>query len=244
VSTPARHPLLVTQRLCADLPSLRQQAEFDVVLGSIADVAKRDGIAIVHFSVQSNHVHYLVEARDSESLTSGMRSLGVMIARRLNQLWKRKGHVFVDRFHARALATPTEVHYALTYVLNNARKHGIVGDGPDPFSSGPEFAGWTPDSVAATWRGRYEKNPSRIGLPTAKAKTWLLSVGWRRRGLLDWREIPGGKAAKSGRFREQSRAAESIRRSLAAAARESPHRPIEVGMPRAKRCASAPHRRP
>jgi REP element-mobilizing transposase RayT len=223
-STPARHPLLVTQRLCADLPSLRQQAEFEIVRGAIADAARRDGFAIVHFSVQSNHLHYLCEARDGECLTNGMRSLGVMIARRLNQLWKRKGRVFAERFHARPLATPTEVRHALVYVLNNARKHGILGSGPDPFSSGPEFDGWTPDSVAAIWRGRDERSGPRIGVPTRAASTWLLSVGWRRRGLLDWRDIPGGKAAQRARSQDEARAADSIRRSLAAAARESAHR--------------------
>jgi REP element-mobilizing transposase RayT len=220
-STPARHPLLVTQRLCADLPSLRQPAEFEVVLGAIADAAQRDGYRIVHFSVQSNHLHYLCEARDRDSLTSGMRSLGVMIARRLNQLWKRKGQVFAERFHARPFATPTEVRHALTYVLNNARKHGILGDGPDPFSSGPVFDGWTPESVAAIWRGRDEKKRPQIGVPTRAANTWLLSVGWRRRGLLDWREIPGGKAAQRARSQDEARAADSIRRSLAAAARRA-----------------------
>jgi hypothetical protein len=142
--------------------------------------------------------------------------------------------VLGDRFHSRALATPTEVHYALTYVLNNARKHGILGDGPDPFSSGPEFDGWTPESVAAIWRGRGERSRPRIGVPTKAAKTWLLSVGWRRRGLLDWREIPGGKAAKRARSKEEARAADSIRRSLAAAARGSRHRPMEVGAPSPK----------
>jgi REP element-mobilizing transposase RayT len=243
-STPARHPLLVTQRLCAELPSLRQPAEFEVVRGAIADAAQRDGFAIVHFSVQSNHLHYLCEARDADCLTSGMRSLGVMIARRLNKLWKRRGHVFAERFHARPLATPTEVHHALAYVLNNARKHGILGDGPDPFSSGPLFDGWTPDSVAAIWRGRDEKSRPRSGVPTRAANTWLLSVGWRRRGLLDWREIPGGKAAKRARSQDEARAADSIRRSLAAAARESPHRQMDGGAPRSNPRASPQRERP
>jgi len=232
-STPARHPLLVTQRLCAGLSSLRKRAEHEVVLGAIADAAQRDGFRIVHFSVQTNHLHYVCEAQDARSLTSGMRSLGVMIARRLNQLWSRTGQVFAERFHARALATPTEVQQALAYVLNNARKHGIIGDGPDPFPSGPWFDGWTPDSAAPARSGPEGRRGPRRGVPTAAAETWLLRVGWRRRGLLDWRAIPGGKAAQRARARDEARALDPIQRSLAAAARESPPRRVDRGCLRA-----------
>jgi REP element-mobilizing transposase RayT len=216
--TPARHPLLVTQRLCAGLRSLRQRAEFEVVRVAIAEASERDGFRIVHFSVQTNHVHYMCEARDAQSLTSGMRSLGVMIARRLNALWKRTGQVFAERYHARALATPNEVRQALAYVLNNARKHGIISAGPDPYSSGPWFDGWIPSSEASKSLACDASDALRQPAPTATAETWLLRVGWRRRGLIDWREIPGGKAAKRARARDEARCADSIQRSLTAAA--------------------------
>jgi REP element-mobilizing transposase RayT len=217
-STPARQPLLVTQRLCAGLRSLRQRAEFEVVRSAIADAAQRDGFRIVHFSVQTNHLHYLCEARDARSLTSGMRSLGVMIARRLNALWKRTGPVLAERYHARALATPNEVRQAVAYALNNARKHGIPSDGADPFSSGPWFDGWAPSSQPSNAPVRDAERASRRAAPTAAAETWLLRVGWRRRGLIDPGEIPGGQAAKRARARDAARIADSIQRSLAAAA--------------------------
>jgi hypothetical protein len=51
--------------------------------------------------------------------------------------------VFADRFHDRELRTPRDVRNALVYVLQNLRKHGIAVAGPDPYSSGPEFDGWT-----------------------------------------------------------------------------------------------------
>jgi len=290
-ATKARHPLLVTQRLCAGLPSLRKAAEFEVVVGAIADAAERDGFRIVHFSVQTNHLHYICEARNSSRLTSGMRSLGVMIARRLNRLWQHTGSVFAEHFHARALETPNEVRHALAYVLNNARKHGILGVGPDPFSSGTWFDGWKPEVLPQSRRALDAKTPSTLSLadrgpracaehgvpiapqfddwkpavaskprtvtdgkqlsilssadrgprrgaertaPTAAAKTWLLSVGWRRRGLLDWREMPGGQAAQCARARDEARCADSIRRSLVAAARNSAERGRAPSGPRPK----------
>jgi REP element-mobilizing transposase RayT len=226
-STPSRHPLLVTQKFCAGLPRLRQEVEFAVLRGAFADAARRDGFRVVHLSVQSNHIHYICEARDVRSLTSGMRSLGVMIARRLNRLWQRSGQVFAERFHARALATPNEVRQALTYVLNNAQKHGIIGDGADPFSSGASFDGWKPEAARPNSSVRQTQKHSPAPVPLAAAETWLLRVGWRQRGLIGLREVPGGEAARRARQREEARCADLIQRSLAAAARNSPQRRME-----------------
>ncbi|HKO91462.1 MAG TPA: hypothetical protein VJU61_09940, partial [Polyangiaceae bacterium] len=72
---------------------------------------------IVHYSIQSNHVHLLVEADDRRALTAGLRGLFVRIAGALNRLWQRRGGVFADRFHERELRTPREVRNSLLYVL-------------------------------------------------------------------------------------------------------------------------------
>jgi hypothetical protein len=39
------------------------------------------------------------------------------------------------------------------------------------------------------WRNRIE--PPRFDIPVAPARTWLLTKGWRRRGLLDPAVVPG-----------------------------------------------------
>jgi REP element-mobilizing transposase RayT len=226
-STPARHPLLVTQRLCAGLPSLRHRAELEVIRGAIAESAQRDGFRIVHFSIQSNHLHSICEARDARCLTSGMRSLAVKIAVRLNALWKHAGQVFAERFHARALETPSEVRNALAYVLNNACKHGIFADAPDPFSSGPWFDGWDLATAPSRHRAVEAESARQQASPTAIAQTWLLRSGWRRGGLLDMRVVPGGKAAMRAQARAEALAADSIRRSLAAAALSTAERGVE-----------------
>ena len=136
----------------------------------------------MQYSVQSNHLHLIAEASDNRALSRGMLGLSVRVARALNQLWKRSGSVFADRFHSRLLKTPREVRNALVYVLQNARKHAAaISLGPDPFSSGPWFDGW---------KSGVEKGAdSSLGF-LARAKTWLLGVGWRRHGLIDPRELP------------------------------------------------------
>ncbi len=138
----ARFPVLVTSRLRTGLGSLRRPRELALIRAALLEAGARGDFQVVHHSIQSNHVHLILEARSREALTGGMRGLMVRLARGLNRLWSRRGSVFADRFHARALQTPREVRHALVYVLQNARKHGIGLQGPDACSSGPWFDGW------------------------------------------------------------------------------------------------------
>ena len=175
--------LLVTQKARFDVPSMRHPEAHGVVAAALAAGTKED-FRVVEYSVQFDHLHLIVEAEDERALSRWLKGLFVRIARGLNKLWKRVGNVFPDRFHARILATPRAVRIALVYVLGNGRKHGSWGgSGPDVYSSGPSFDGWraTPNSsMSAVSSPRFLE----------RARTWLLSVGWRRHGLIDPREHP------------------------------------------------------
>jgi REP element-mobilizing transposase RayT len=175
----ARAPVHVTLRLREGVPSLRRSIVRKQLLRAIADGRERYGFRLNQFSLQSNHLHLIVEADDRRALSRGMKGVAVRIARTLNRLWKRKGSVFSDRFHARALRTPREVRSVLVYVLQNARRHGLRLLGVDPYSSGPWFDGWKQGIVLA--------GPG----PGARATTWLLREGWRRHGLIAIEECPG-----------------------------------------------------
>lgn len=165
----------------ADLPNLRRGPPRTVVEDCLRRGRSRFGCRVVHYCVQSNHLHLLVEARDKEALGRGMKGLQVRIARRLNGLHGRRGRVFTHRYHARILRTPREVRNALAYVLNNARRHQKrerPADWIDPLSSGGEFDGWS---------GRA---PTRAAC-FARPHSWLLDRGWRRHGLIRIDEVPG-----------------------------------------------------
>lgn len=97
---------------------------------------------VVHYSVQGNHLHLVVEADDHASFVFGLRSLTVRLARSLNRVMGRQGRVLAGRTHARALRTPTEVRNVLRYVLLNRARH--LGGEPivDECSTGPWFADW------------------------------------------------------------------------------------------------------
>src|SRR6185503_10564367 len=145
-----RYPVLVTMRMRAGLRSLRYNDTYALLKDAFA-AATRESFRVVEYSVQSNHMHLLVEADDARSLGRGMIGLSVRIVRGLHRLWGRIGSVFSDRYHARILRTPREVRHALVYVINNARKHGAWSAAhSDPYSSGAWFSGWrTPSKSAA-----------------------------------------------------------------------------------------------
>src|SRR6185503_14355706 len=145
--------------------------------------ATGESFRVIEYSVQSNHLHVVAEAKDDHALARGMMSLGVRIARGLNKLWRRAGSVLQDRYHDRILRTPRAVRTALIYVIQNARKHEAWRVlMPDVFASGQEFEGWKGTKNVA------ESKPRLLD----RARTWLLSIGWKRHGLIDLREVPVG----------------------------------------------------
>lgn len=170
-------PVHVTMSMRGGLPNLRENESFFVLLECF-EAAQREDFRIVHFSVQGNHLHLLVEAEGTKALSSGMSGLATRIARRLNRRWNRKGSVFADRYHTHVLRTPTEVRNALEYIFKNREKHLGTGEelGVDRRSSAPLFDGWE-EFEGAELIGPYR--------PVVPARSWLVQVGWRRsRGKL------------------------------------------------------------
>jgi len=146
--------------------NLRSRRCFSVIERAFAAARERFGMRLVHFSVQGNHIHLLIETTDNEALARGMQGLSIRIAKALNRVMRRRGRVFADHYHSRVLRTPTEAAWALAYVLRNFAHHAKawreeVADGEaDPFSSAARGGADPP--------------------PVCEPRTWLLTAGWRR----------------------------------------------------------------
>ena len=130
----ARLPVHVTMRMRKGVWNLRSQRCFGVLATAFWSGGDRFGFRLVHYSVQGNHVHLLVEARGQQALARGMQGLSVRVARRLNRLMRRRGRVLGDRYHARILRSRPEVKAVRAYLLGNARKH-YGADDVDRFAS-------------------------------------------------------------------------------------------------------------
>jgi REP element-mobilizing transposase RayT len=178
-------PLHITARLADGLPSLRRGVALKLVLAALSASSDRHGMRIVHYSIQRDHLHLLVEAEDRRCVARGMNALLSPLARALNKLLGLRGKVFPERYHDEVISTPTQARNALRYVLQNGKKHGVVRPSSiDLCSSAPVFDGW-------------KEQPSIASIPAtpvmatvAPAATWLLATGWRRHGLLDIHELP------------------------------------------------------
>lgn len=181
----ARCPAHVTVKLLPGMARLRRGREYRALRAAFAAGCERNGFRLVHYAVMNDRLHLIVEADGGHCFVRGVQGLLIRVARALNRVWRRQGRVFADRYHEHLLATPREVRNAIRYVLNNAEHHereqgtGRDRAGIDLFTSGPWFEGWLEVVVVRM---------DRAVRPVARAKTWLLGVGWQRLGRLSVRE--------------------------------------------------------
>jgi REP element-mobilizing transposase RayT len=170
-------PVHVTLRVRPEVLNLRSGRSFRLIEKALVALRAARDARVVHYSVQGNHVHLVMEADDRRALGRRVQGLEIRIARAMNRLMGRKrGTVFADRYHARALRTPLEVKRALEYVLKNRRHHvGARAAAIDAYSSADCFDGW---------RGLVPTIDRARTLLVRRPRSWLLRVGWRRHGLL------------------------------------------------------------
>lgn len=203
----ARFPVHVTVKLQRGLPPLRRQATYAALRtafaagcrgprvggaavsgATAAPAADGGGFRLCHYAILNDHLHFLVEGTNRAALARGLQGLLVRIAKALNKLWGRKGRVFADRYHDRILKTPREVRNAIRYVLGNGKKHAAEGrevtvrQAIDTYTSAPWFDGFREKVVV--------RGIEAILRPVTTARTWMLTRGWRRHGLLSVHEVP------------------------------------------------------
>jgi putative transposase len=184
----ARFPVHVTVKLREHLPPLRRRDAYAALRAAFAAGCDRNGFRLIHYAVLNDHLHFVVEATGRSTLSRGVQGLLVRIARTLNRLWQRRGRVFADRYHDHILRSPREVRNALRYVLGNARHHAAEGrmvavpQAIDTYTSAPWFDGFRETIVV--------RGIEAIVRPVTEAHTWLLTIGWRRHGLLSVAERP------------------------------------------------------
>lgn len=184
----SRFPVHVTLSTRNDLPTLRTPRLNEVIERAFRRGKEAAGFRLTHYSIQRHHLHLIVEAKDAVALSRGIQGLAIRVAKAVNRALGRRGQVFVERYFGRILKTPKQVKHCLLYVLNNVRRHASQRgrtygrEWIDPCSSGAYFDGW---------REAPARLPPAGAPPVAPARTWLLRVGWRRKGLIAVSAVPG-----------------------------------------------------
>jgi REP element-mobilizing transposase RayT len=193
------HPLHVTLRVVRGIGWLRKAKAYRAIRCALRTVLEHHvQFRIVHFSLQGDHVHLICEASGKEALATGMRSFEIAAAKHLHRELtprgqrRRRGKVFADRYHVEVLGSIAQTRNALSYVLNNWRKHrqdrrtaGLFGGRIDPYSSGVYFLDWKERSIPElTVPPDYE--PPEVG----NAHSWMLTVGYKRGRPISVYDVP------------------------------------------------------
>jgi putative transposase len=161
-------PLHVTIRVADHVWNLRSHRSFSVVRAALEALRRRTGVRVIHFSVQGNHIHLIMEAEDKRALANGVRRLSIRLARGLNRMMSRSGPVLDDRYHVHVLRTLAEARNAVRYAAGNFESHAarrgerVSGRWLDPFSS---------DAMTIPARGQRELFTEPV---TSAPRTWML----------------------------------------------------------------------
>jgi REP-associated tyrosine transposase len=187
----SRHPVHVALRLKKRLPELRERRVYSELRRVFARYLGDKSFRVVHISIQNTHLHLIVEAENKAALSHGMQSLAINAARAINRAWRRCGKVFAFRYSAKQIKTASYARNAISYVLNNWRRHredfahgreltAIL----DEFSSAISFTGWVGNP-------RFKPPRDYERLPVSAPATALLQHAWRRYGAIDPLDRPG-----------------------------------------------------
>ncbi len=182
-----KHPLHINVKIQKNLPNLRTKKLFNIVKKAILRARLR-GFRINHFAVLKNHIHLIAEGKDKKQMGKAMQAFTLSLAKSINRTCKRKGKVFVDRYHLHILKTPLEVKNALKYVFKNAAKHYSLENIFDPYSSLIAFkekerllgqAGFIIPKILSSFDEIYHHLQSIIHI-IDPARSWLLKTGWTK----------------------------------------------------------------
>jgi REP element-mobilizing transposase RayT len=199
----ARYPVHVVLRVTGAVGNLRRRFTYRAIRQATLTTARREDFRIIHVSIQRTHVHLLVEADHKDALAAGMQGFQISAAKHLNAAIsrgkpgpRRRGTVFPDRYHAEVITSPRQARHAMSYILNNWRKHQEDRAQPmsawtiDWFSSAAMFPDWAEyRDEAFLWRGPPTYEPLLVYRP----RTWLLRAGWKKSGSISCREVPSAK---------------------------------------------------
>lgn len=100
----------------------------------------KSNIEILAYCIMNNHAHFLIYCEKIEYLSKYMQRLNTCYSRFYNNINKRVGYVFRDRYLSQSILDEKQLYNCLNYIHNNPVKAGIVKNASEyKYSSYYEF---------------------------------------------------------------------------------------------------------
>lgn len=99
--------------------------------------ARLKGIRVIHYTLEYNHVHLLVEAHCHTVMHRGMQAFGISFSKAINKIKQCGGTVYKHRHHIKKITSALQLKNVLTYIFHNGVHHKRSTTLLDPFNSLP-----------------------------------------------------------------------------------------------------------
>lgn len=126
--------LHLTVKILKEKSRLRTKALLQILKRAIQR-GRVQGLRIHHYTLEHDHVHLIVEARNNYELGKGMQAFGVCFAKGINKCKSLKGAAYKHRYHLRKINSARDLKTVMRYVFNNSKKHRNSLTMVHPFNS-------------------------------------------------------------------------------------------------------------
>lgn len=96
---------------------------------------RSSGLRIIHFTLEYDHVHLLVETDCKIKLGRGMMRLGVTLSKGINKCKQEIGQVYKHRYHQRFITSGRDLKNVMNYIFHNGLKHRTAINFLNPYHS-------------------------------------------------------------------------------------------------------------
>ncbi len=114
--------LHLTVKIKKNKAEIKNKSVLAILKRSILN-ARRQGLRVIHYSLEYDHVHLLIEADNNHILGKGMQAFGVTFSKAINRLKKLTGEVYKHRYHFRRISSSKELKNVMNYIFTNGVKH-------------------------------------------------------------------------------------------------------------------------
>jgi len=121
-----RNSYHITHR-CHERPFLLKFSKYrDLYFHYLREMTKRYKVDILNYIVTSNHVHLILWAKKSNDISSAIQYLHSRTAQDYNNIKKREGAFWTDRYHSTLIQSGYYLSCCLFYIDMNMVRAGVV----------------------------------------------------------------------------------------------------------------------